>query len=53
MNLLVRERADLVDSPDQYKKEVEVADSWVQKALDTKKIKAARQPQTGGIVQEK
>jgi tetratricopeptide (TPR) repeat protein len=53
MNLLVRERADLVDTPDQYKKEVEVADSWVQKALDTKKIKAARQPQTGGIVQEK
>jgi tetratricopeptide (TPR) repeat protein len=53
MNLLVRERADLVDNPDEYKKEVEVADSWVQKALDTKKIKAARQPQTGGIVQEK
>ena len=53
MNLLVRERADLVDNPDEYKKEVEVADSWVQKALDTKKIKAARQPQIGGIVQEK
>jgi tetratricopeptide (TPR) repeat protein len=53
MNLLVRERADLVESPDEYKKEIEVADSWVQKALDTKKIKAARQPQTGGIVQER
>jgi len=53
MNLLIREKADLVDNPDEYKKEVEVADSWVQKALDTKKIKAARQPQTGGIVQDK
>jgi len=52
MNLLLRERADLVDNSEQYKKEIEVADSWVQKALDTKKIKAARQPTTGGITQE-
>jgi Tfp pilus assembly protein PilF len=42
MNLLIRERADLVDSPEQYKKDIEVADNWVQKALDTKKIKAER-----------
>jgi tetratricopeptide (TPR) repeat protein len=42
MNLLIRERADLADSPDQYKKDIEVADNWVQKALDTKKIKAER-----------
>jgi tetratricopeptide (TPR) repeat protein len=52
MNLLIRERADLVDNPDDYKKQIEVADSWVQKALDTKKLKAARQPTTGGIVQD-
>lgn len=52
MNLLIRERADLVDSPDEYKKQIEVADSWVQKALDTKKLKAARTPATGGIVQD-
>jgi tetratricopeptide (TPR) repeat protein len=52
MNLLIRERADLVDSPDDYKKQIEVADSWVQKALDTKKLKAARTPATGGIVQD-
>ncbi len=52
MNLLIRERADLVDSPDDYKKQIEVADSWVQKALDTKKLKASRTPATGGIVQE-
>jgi len=52
MNLLIREKADLADSPEEYKKDVEVADGWVQKALDTKKIKAARQPTTGGIVQD-
>lgn len=52
MNLLIRERADLVDNPDDYKKQIEVADSWVQKALDTKKLKAARTPATGGIVQD-
>ncbi len=52
MNLLIREKADLADNPDEYKKEIEEADGWVQKALDTKKIKAARQPTTGGIVQD-
>ena len=45
MNLLIRERADLADTPEGYKKEVEVADNWVQKALDTKKIKAERAAQ--------
>ncbi len=52
MNLLIRERADLLDSPDEYKKQIEVADAWVQKNLDTKKMKAARTPTTGGIVQD-
>jgi tetratricopeptide (TPR) repeat protein len=52
MNLLIRERADLVDSPEDYKKQVDTADSWVQKALDTKKLKASRTPATGGIVQD-
>jgi tetratricopeptide (TPR) repeat protein len=42
MNLLIRERADLDESPDQYKKDVETADGWVQKALDTKKMKAKK-----------
>ena len=42
LNLLVRERADLANTPDEYKKEIETADNWVQKALDTKKIKAER-----------
>ena len=54
MNLLIRERADLDDNSDQYKKDVESADGWVQKALDTKKMKAAKAAQTtgGGITQE-
>jgi len=42
MNLLIRERADLADSPEEYKKQVDIADNWVQKALETKKIKAER-----------
>lgn len=48
MNLLIRERADLDDTPDQYKKDIDTADGWVQKALEAKKIKAekaAKQPQ--------
>lgn len=52
MNLLIREKADLADTPEEYKKETEIADNWVQKALDTKKIKAARQPSNVGITQE-
>ena len=50
LNLLHRERADLQDSSDAYKKDVEVADAWVQKTLETKKIKQQRQEKAvGGI----
>lgn len=52
MNLLIRERADLLDNKDEYAKQIEEADMWLQKVLDTKKAKAARQPTTGGIVQD-
>jgi tetratricopeptide (TPR) repeat protein len=48
MNLLIRERADLADTPQEYKKDIEVADNWVQKALDTKKQKAEKLAQAGG-----
>ena len=47
MNLLIRERADLADSSDEYKKQVDMADNWVQKALETKKIKAERAMKKG------
>jgi len=51
-NLLVRERADLTDSADDYKKQIDIADNWVQKALATKKIKAEKKAAAsgGGIV---
>jgi tetratricopeptide (TPR) repeat protein len=54
MNLLIRERADLSDAEDEYKKDIATADTWVQKALDTKKMKAAKAASqaSGGIVQE-
>ena len=42
MNLLIRERADLADSPEEYRREIQTADDWVQKALDSKKAKAAK-----------
>lgn len=41
MNLLIRERADLYDTADDYKREIEIADQWVRKALETKRAKAA------------
>jgi tetratricopeptide (TPR) repeat protein len=47
MNLLIRERADLAETPQEYKKDIEIADNWVQKALDTKKQKAEKLAQAG------
>ena len=50
-NLLIRERADLVDTKEEYEKQVKTADDWVQKVLDTKKKKAEKKSQSsGGIV---
>jgi tetratricopeptide (TPR) repeat protein len=48
LNLLIRQRADLLDNADDYKKQIDEADAWLQKTLDTKKAKAARQPTNGG-----
>jgi len=52
MNLLIRYRADLDDTEEQYKKDIEEADAWVQKALATKKIKNERTSKAGGITTE-
>jgi TonB family protein len=41
MNLLIRERADLKDTPAEYERDIETADQWVQKALDTMERKPA------------
>lgn len=40
MNLLVRERADLAPSVEEYRSGVGIADEWVQKALEAKRSKA-------------
>lgn len=42
MNLLIRYQADLLDTPDQYKKAIDVADDWVQKSLATQKKNAEK-----------
>ncbi len=42
MNLLVRFRADLRDTKDEYEVDKKEADDWVQKSLQTTKMKAAR-----------
>ena len=48
MNLLYRERADLADNAQLYKADTDTADTWLDKTMETKKIKAARAaPKTG------
>jgi tetratricopeptide (TPR) repeat protein len=39
MNLLYRERADLAETAEEYKRDIQEADSWVDKTLATKKAK--------------
>jgi tetratricopeptide (TPR) repeat protein len=45
MNLLLRYRADLQDTKEQYAADAKEADEWVQKALETTKKKAAKKSQ--------
>jgi tetratricopeptide (TPR) repeat protein len=47
-NLLVRERADLADTKEEYEKQIKIADDWVAKNLATKKIKAEKKSKSGG-----
>jgi Tfp pilus assembly protein PilF len=52
-NLLIRERADLADTKEEYEQQIKVANDWVDKAMATKKIKTERKQKTaGGIVQD-
>ncbi|MGC9948140.1 MAG: tetratricopeptide repeat protein [Bryobacteraceae bacterium] len=48
-NLLYRQKADLEDSPDAYRSDIEKANGYFQKTIDTRKIKAERKPTGGGI----
>ena len=54
LNLLHRERADLLDTREEFDKETEIADNWVDKTLEVKKIKAARTQSVAniGVTQE-
>ena len=52
LNLLLREKADISDTTAMAKQFTDEADSWVQKAVETKKVKAARMPTQTGIVSE-
>ncbi len=47
-NLLIRERADLADTKEEYEQQVKIADGWMDKNLATKKLKAERKNKTGG-----
>lgn len=52
MNLLIRERADLSETQAGHDADIDAADAWMQKALETRKIKAERQPGATGIAME-
>ena len=42
MNLLIRYRADLLDTTDEWKKQSEIADDWVNKSMEAKRINAEK-----------
>ena len=53
-NLLIRERADLVDTKEEYEKQIAIAEGWIEKNMATKKAKAERKAKegAGGITLE-
>ncbi len=52
LNLLYRERADLAETQDEYRKDIDTADMWLQKALDTRKSKASTTPGAASVAAE-
>ena len=53
MNLMYREKAAIdCDDPEARVADTKAADEWVQKTMDTKKAKAAKQTGPGGITAE-
>ena len=48
-NLLYRQKADLEESPDAVKADIDKANEFFQKTIDTRKVKAERKPAGGGI----
>ncbi len=49
INLLYRERADLQEDPAAYDKDIEMAENWVERSLNIKKIRAAREAEKGAM----
>ena len=50
-NLLIRERADLADTKEEYEQQIKTANDWEDKALATKRIKSEKkQKGPGGVV---
>jgi Tfp pilus assembly protein PilF len=51
-NLLVREKADLADTKEEYEQQIKIANDWVDKAMAVKKkkIEAKQKATPGGIV---
>ncbi len=51
LNLLIRYRADLDDTKDQYGADIEQANQWMQRSLDTKRTEAGDTPRgvTGSV----
>jgi Tfp pilus assembly protein PilF len=49
LNLLYRERADLSDTAEGYKKDTADADMWLDRTMATKRLKASRMPMAGGL----
>lgn len=52
LNLLLRVKSDIAKDSAEAKTLISEAEGWVTKALEVKKIKAARQPAQTGIIQE-
>ena len=55
-NLLIRERADLLDSKEEYDKQINIANAWMDKVMATKKAKQEQKDKKasqGGITQDK
>jgi tetratricopeptide (TPR) repeat protein len=44
LNLLYRQRADLDDTPEEAKKDTVTADSWLERAMEARKVKAGALP---------
>lgn len=53
LNLLYRQKADLVATSEEWKENTKIADDWVQKNLQTKKVKASRMPNQGVTAESK